>query len=49
MAECDHCESDVLHVWKHRRPAETMTYRTTEWLCSSCHPEMSDVFASGHC
>ncbi|MFC7026921.1 hypothetical protein ACFQJ5_03910 [Halomicroarcula sp. GCM10025324] len=49
MAECDHCEIDVLHVWKHRRPAETMTYRTTEWLCSRCHPEMSDVFVSGHC
>ena len=43
MADCDNCNDEVVHVWKHRRPTETMTHRREEWLCSSCHPKMSDV------
>jgi len=43
MADCDNCNDDVVHVWKHRRPTESMTHRREEWLCSSCHPKMSEV------
>lgn len=49
MASCDNCDSDVLHVWKHRRPTDTMTHRTTEWRCTDCHPKMAGVFADGCC
>ncbi|MBV0925785.1 hypothetical protein KTS45_16390 [Halomicroarcula limicola] len=43
MSDCDNCESEAVHVWRHRRPAETMTHRTDEWLCATCHPEMPSV------
>jgi hypothetical protein len=40
MENCDNCDEAVGHVWKHRRPTETMTYRREEWLCAGCHPRM---------
>ncbi|WP_254272632.1 hypothetical protein [Haloarcula marina] len=43
MVECENCNTDSVHVWKHRRPTETMTHRTVEWLCAGCHPGMSDA------
>ena len=49
MAVCDNCEADVLHVWKHRKPNESLTDRTGKWLCAGCHPKMTTVFADGYC
>ncbi|MBX0322351.1 hypothetical protein EGH21_04820 [Halomicroarcula sp. F13] len=43
MAECTNCKEESTHVWKHRRPTETTTHRTVEWLCARCHPGMSDT------
>ena len=42
MAHCENCNDDVVHVWKYRRPTETMTHRREEWLCAGCHPQMSE-------
>lgn len=42
MSNCDNCSDEVSHVWKHRRPAETMTYRREEWLCAGCHPRIRE-------
>jgi len=42
MVDCDNCNDEVGHVWKHRRPTETMTYRREEHLCAGCHPRMRE-------
>ncbi|WP_324665898.1 hypothetical protein [Haloarcula sediminis] len=45
MADCDNCNDEVGHLWKHRRPTETMTYRREEWLCAGCHPRVHEGLA----
>jgi hypothetical protein len=42
MTECDKCQGDVTHVWRHRG-FETETHRTTEWVCATCHPDLPDL------
>lgn len=43
MSTCENCNHEGTHVWKHRRPTETMTHRREEWLCANCHPQMRET------
>jgi len=42
MSDCDNCHTEVAHVWKYRRPTETMTHRREETLCAGCHPRIRE-------
>ncbi|MDS0281872.1 hypothetical protein [Haloarcula onubensis] len=44
MENCDNCNDEVGHVWKYRRPTETMTYWREERRCASCHPRIQERF-----
>jgi len=46
MVECDSCEDDVLHVWRHRAIAETVTHREQRWVCADCHPKLASTLRS---
>jgi hypothetical protein len=43
MVECDACEDEVLHVWRHRAITETVTHRKQRWVCADCHPKLSST------
>jgi ribosomal protein L37AE/L43A len=43
MVECDACEDEVLHVWRHRAITETVTHREQRWVCAECHPKLAST------
>ncbi|MFB6083520.1 MAG: hypothetical protein ABEJ94_04665 [Halorientalis sp.] len=43
MVECDGCEEEVLHVWRHRAITETVTHREQCWVCADCHPKLAST------
>jgi ribosomal protein L37AE/L43A len=43
MVECDACEDEVLHVWRHRAITETVTHREQRWVCADCHPKLAST------
>jgi ribosomal protein L37AE/L43A len=46
MVECDACEDEVLHVWRHRAITETVTHRKQRWVCADCHPKLASTLRS---
>lgn len=40
MTNCDNCGCGVPQVWRHRA-FSSETHRTIEWVCATCHPELS--------
>ena len=46
MATCEDCNREVVHVWKHREYAGSMTHRDVSWLCAECHPSMDSALTN---
>jgi hypothetical protein len=46
MTECDNCEDDVQHVWRHRVVREGFTHRDVTWVCGDCHPDLPDAMTT---